>query len=322
MNREEFLAERKQGLGGSDIGAILGLSPYTTPLDIWLDKTGQAPSKESNLQMRFGTMAEQFVADEYEQQTGNRVQKFTPMLRHTEAPIIGHIDRLVIPAGAKVASHKQEIRTDKLLECKTASAYAASGGEWGVAGSDMVPPAYLVQVATYMALTGCEFADLAVLFGNQEFRVYHIKRDLELEETIVEEAAAWWQRHIIQGIAPEPRTASEARALWPQHVAAKQVIVGVEVADAVARLADIKARKKSIEAEESEAEGVILAAFGDAEEIVCDGKKLCTWKANKPSKKTDWQSIATAMKAPNEVIKAYTVEKPGARVLRLASIKE
>ena len=63
--REQWLLQRRAGLGGSDIGAILGLSPFRTPVDVYLEKTGRAPANEETLQMRFGTYAEEFVAQEY-----------------------------------------------------------------------------------------------------------------------------------------------------------------------------------------------------------------------------------------------------------------
>ena len=115
IDRDDFIDSRQSGLGGSDIGAILSLSPYRTPVDVWSEKTGRANGQEETLQMRFGTYAEAFVAREYTAKTGNAVQRFTSMLRHATAPVLGNVDRLVIPRGAKIASHKTEIRTDLRL---------------------------------------------------------------------------------------------------------------------------------------------------------------------------------------------------------------
>ena len=68
---EEWLKARKTGIGGSDIAAILGLSPYRTPVDVWAEKTGRATAQDETLQMRFGRYAEEFVAREYTAKTGN-----------------------------------------------------------------------------------------------------------------------------------------------------------------------------------------------------------------------------------------------------------
>lgn len=320
---EKFHIERREGLGGSDLGAVLGLSKFRTPLQVWEEKTGRAQPTESNLAMRFGSMAEKFVADEYTAATGRRVEGYTRMLRLGEGiPLIGHVDRLVIPEGAGAASIRKtgEIRTDRLLECKTAHPMALSGGEWGESGTDLVPPAYLVQCAAYLALTGCAVADLACLFGNQELRVYTIRRDLELEASLIEQATDWWNRHVVADIPPEPSTPDECRRLWPSHLSGKSLIVDLTVAKDIEALAACKAEIKRIESTAGEIETRVLAAFGDAEEITYMGRKLASWKQNKPGQKTDWKEVAAHLGAGAhpEIVAEYTTTTPGARVLRLA----
>jgi predicted phage-related endonuclease len=273
--------------------------------------------------MRFGSMAEKFVADEYTAATGRRVEGYTRMLRLGEGiPLIGHVDRLVIPEGAGAASIRKtgEIRTDRLLECKTAHPMALSGGEWGDSGTDLVPPAYLVQCAAYLALTGCAVADLACLFGNQELRVYTIRRDLELEASLIEAATVWWNRHVVADVPPEPSTPDECRRLWPSHLSGKSLIVDLTVAKDIEALAACKAEIKQIETAASEIETRVLAAFGDAEEITYMGRKLASWKQNKPGQKTDWKALVHHHwpVPPADLVEQFTTTTPGARVLRLA----
>jgi putative phage-type endonuclease len=313
-SREEWLKARTVGLGGSDIGAILGLSPYRTPVDVWMDKSGRAAPQAETLQMRFGTYAEEFVAKEYSQQTGFGVQRFTTMLHHPSAPILGNIDRLVIPAGKKVASHKSEIRTDRLLECKTASAFAAyKPEEWGAAGTDAVPMSYLVQCATYRILTGCQYADLAVLFGNQEVRIYNLASDAELEQMIIAKATEWWQTHIINDIAPEPQSDADVRLLYPQSA---QGVACEADSSVIASLAELRTAKDEIKAWEAKADAAALAiktSMGEAETLVWNGETLATWKSAKAGKKTDWKAMATVFHPTPELIAMYTAETQGSR---------
>lgn len=272
--REEWLVQRKVGLGGSDIGAILGLSPYRTAVDVWMDKTGRAAGQDETLQMRFGTYAEEFVAREYTAKTGRAVQRFTSMLHHQSAPIIGNVDRLVIPEGAKVASHKGEVRTDRGLECKTASAFASfNSDEWGEEGTDQVPASYLVQCATYMALTGCPRWDLAVLFGNQEVRIYNLARDLDLEAEIINRASEWWMNHVIADVAPEPSNMHDCKALFPR-VEEKTIEAGDDLL-AWARVAE-DAAKKAAEYQDiaNGAKTHLLAAMGNASVLRLDGNRV------------------------------------------------
>lgn len=293
--REDWLLARRAGLGGSDIGAILGLSKYRTPVDVWMEKTGRTPGQEETLQMRFGTYAEEFVAREYCAQTGRAVQRYTNMLHHKNAPVLGNVDRLVVPEGAKIASHKGEIRTELGLECKTASAFAAmDAAEWGEEGTDLVPPSYLVQCTTYMALTGCNAWDLAVLFGNQEVRVYHITRDRELEAEIIARAAEWWNRHVIADVPPAPTCDADVRSLFPASTAGKTVEADAEVLSIFESLCKAKATAKQYEEIADGAALVIKSALGDAEALTLNGKPLVTWKSSKPAQRFDTSAFKEA----------------------------
>ncbi len=88
-----FHADRLTGIGGSDLAAILGLSKWRSPYQVWLEKTGRSQPQAATLAMRYGIHNEGFVAKEYEAATGRKVERYTKMLRHPEAPLIGHIDR-------------------------------------------------------------------------------------------------------------------------------------------------------------------------------------------------------------------------------------
>ena len=323
--QEQFHAERLTGLGGSDMAVVLGLSKWKTPFQLWLEKTKRERDSSDSLQMRFGTYAEQFVASEYTAETGRQVQRYTPLLQHQTAPIIGHVDRLVIPEGQKRAAHQREIRTDRLLECKTASAYAVSGDEWGDPGTDAVPSYYLVQVATYMALTGCQWADLAVLFGNQRFSVYTVERDLELEAMLIEEASRWWQDHVVADVPPDPQSEAEARQRWANHQPGKVAEIDSDTTCRLRQYAELKANLRDLEKAEKALRDQIIPALTDAEIIEHAGVRLGTFKANKPSRRTDWKTLAHDLMEridlePDErdhLIEHNTLLSSGARVLRL-----
>jgi putative phage-type endonuclease len=312
--RQEWLQARRAGLGGSDLGAILGLSKYRTPVDVWMEKTGRIPGQDETLQMRFGSYAEQFVAQEYSHQTGRAVQRFTTMLHHPSAPILGNVDRLVIPEGAKIAAHRREIRTDRGLECKTASAFAAlDDREWGPAGTDQVPPSYLVQCATYMALTVCTYWDLAVLFGNQEVRIYNLKRDAELEEEIIARAAEWWQAHVVADVPPEPTCEADVRALYPRDNGGI-VVASEEVLLALRELVVLKDAETHLAEQVGDCKRIIQAAMGEAATLKdAAGNVLATWKRSKDSTTTDWKAVAAALNAPAELVAAHTHPKAGSR---------
>ncbi len=320
-----FHAQRLTGLGGSDIGAILGLNPWRTPYQVYMEKIGEAAPFEGNLQTRFGTYAEEFVAQEYCHQTGQRVQRFNAMLRHPTAPLIGHVDRLVVPEGAKRASYRQEIRTDLGLEAKTASAFATGrSSEWGESGTDQVPPAYLVQTAVYMALTGCQHWDIAVLFGNQEFRIYHLHRDMELEAMIHDEASRFWTDHVLARNPPTPSSEAEARQRWPRHSDGRVLEADDETRRLVWALASAKRLLADLGKEEQGIKDKLIPLLADADAVEYGGQSLLTYRSNRDSQKTDWQALANHLLASHPLadiaamVANYTHSQPGARVLRLA----
>jgi putative phage-type endonuclease len=135
---QDFSVDRSKYIGGSDIGAILGLSRFKSPLEVWQEKTGKETKKIDSLPLRFGSFAEKFVASEYSRSTGFELLHDESAFIHPDHPMFSaHLDRLVMGNGIGSAP-------TKILECKTASPFASS--DWGEVGSDEVPLPYLCQV--------------------------------------------------------------------------------------------------------------------------------------------------------------------------------
>ncbi len=331
--REDWLAARRKGIGGTDMAVIIGLSPYKTPLELWLEKTGRAEqqhSPEAEERMYWGTALEDLVARRYAADTGRKVQRINDPLVHAGGVVRGNIDRAVInpDIAGRVHFKNGRLTTDRILECKTASAFALGSAEWGEPGTDEVPQHYWIQVQTYLGLAQCPVADLAVLFGGQKFATYTIEADPALFFDMAEQAGAWWQRHVVDDMPPEATTEDDARRLWKSHRDGKEKIVSSDVAEAVEKLAAIKEDIKALEEEEQAQRDIICTTFGDAEAISYMGQKLATWKQNKPGQKTDWKAVASALAGHIEpeifalVRDQHTTETEGSRVLRLAKIKE
>lgn len=332
-DRAAWLAERRTGIGGSDIAALLGLSPYKTQVELWLDKTGRAPDIEPDAdqaeRMHWGTVLEDIVARHYAGLRGVKIQRINTMLRHPAYPAaLANIDRAVVTEGSRARWDEAAARVlgaDRILEVKTAHALAQGSADWGEPGTDQVPQHYWMQCQWYLAITGLPFADLAVLFGGQKFSEYTIHADAGLQADLLAEAQGWWQRHVIEDMPPQPTTEADARQLWRAHKAGVEKIVDADVARAVAELQQIKAQignektEGTLEWRMQKLRDVICAAFGEAEVITHAGRKLATWKANKPSQKTDWQALVMSLAPHDSLLAQFTTETPGARVLRLSS---
>lgn len=329
-DRAAWLAERRTGIGGSDVSALLGLNPWRTAVDLWMDKTGRSvdvePDADQTERMHWGNVLEQVVAQEYAIRTGRRVQRINTMLRHPRYPAaLANIDRAIVVEGSRARwddAVGRVLGAEGVLECKTAHALAANGADWGEPGTDEVPMNYWTQCQWYLGVTGLSHADLAVLFGGQKFATYRIQADAGMQDDLLRQAQEWWDRHVVGDMPPEPTSEADARALWQSHRAGVEKIVGPEVAQAVADLRDVKLQAKQLEAREQELRDVICSAFGDAEVITHGGLKLATWKSNKPGARTDWKALAQFLNPQPDTLAQFTTETSGARVLRLATTKE
>lgn len=220
-SREEWLALRQTGLGGSDAGTVLGVNKYKQPLELYKEKRGElVPDDISDkLAVRIGHGLEDFVAQLYTQETGQRVERCNTLLRHSRHQwMLGNVDRLVWE-GDKRPQHRGEIRTRRLLECKTTLSKFIDSEEWGPSGTDQVPIHYLAQCQHYMAVTGAEQCDLAVLMSGPDFRIYPIRRDEELIADMIEHEGAFWDR-VLSGAEPDllyehPTTTGLLTKLYP-----------------------------------------------------------------------------------------------------------
>jgi predicted phage-related endonuclease len=125
----------------------------------------------------------------------------------------GHIDRFITEPGAALWDDSGRLCAKGILECKSAHAFARN--QWGEAGSDQMPAAYLLQVVWYLALTGCEHATVAVLLGNQQIAYYEVRRDPALEALVLTKAKAFWDQHIVAGVPPAAKGLDDARLIFP-----------------------------------------------------------------------------------------------------------
>jgi putative phage-type endonuclease len=322
--REAWLAERRTGIGGSDIAAILGLSPWKTAVDIWLDKTGQQAEEVIGdpEAMRWGSLLEDIIAREYSERTEHSLQRVNRILRHPAHEwVIGNIDRAVVADGSRVRVADDGgtlLGAQGLLEVKTASAYKA--GDWGRDGDDdAVPVHYQAQVMWYLGITGLQWADVAALIGGQRMIVRRIERDDETIAAMLERAHEFWHQHVLTRRPPEPATAKDVERLFPADNG-ETVEATDDLLAAYNAAREAKARIAQAEADFEAAAGRIKLALGERSILALDGKTLVTWKAAKPSRRTDWKAVAEALHAPADVIAAHTTETAGSRRFLLKEI--
>lgn len=172
--------ERKGFIGGTDAAPIVGLSDWKTAADVWLEKTGRYKPTVDNAFVYWGRKLETLVANEYAKETGRRVERVNRMLKHPEHPFIGgHIDRRVVGQPG-------------MLEVKTTSQ------DW----SGVVPVVYQLQCQHYLAVTGYNWCDVAVLANGRDFWWTRLERDDETITEVVEAEVTFWHDHVLKDVQP------------------------------------------------------------------------------------------------------------------------
>ena len=276
---QDFSVDRSKYIGGSDIGAILGLSRFKTPLEVWMEKTGKETKKVDSLPLRFGSYAEEFVASEYSRATGFELLHDESIYLHPQHSFMSaHIDRFIL-------GDEEGLPPTRILECKTANPFSSS--DWGEAGSDQVPMSYLCQCVWYMAITGIDKTDLAVLFGNSDFRIYEIARDQALEELVIAKAITFWNEHVLKDIPPPATSEQDCQTLFSKGDPAKSIEAKQETLELTKRFQLLNSEIDFLEEEISSIKQTIMSQMGAAELLTYQGKTLATWKAPKPSFRLD-----------------------------------
>ncbi len=302
-------ALRQQGIGASEVADIVLAGGITT----YCRKVGEAEPFEGNSLTEFGHRGERILGEAWmDRHAHEQCRIYTPgTLRHPKYEwALASPDRVVAKPGVGRPSRADWLR---LLEMKWVF---FSGGEYS---EEDVPEKHRLQVAWQLAVCDMQEATL-VACVNGDYREYNIQRDLELEEMLLDIVGRFWRENVLARVPP-PVDGSKAYTdyLRGRHPKETGPILPLtpEAADIVARLRAAQAEsKKAVKAEEL-VKQQLLQLLGDAAGV----EGLCTFKANKDSKKTDWEAVAGELAAPADLVAKHTTTKPGSRLLRLAKEK-
>jgi putative phage-type endonuclease len=300
LPREEWLRIRGLGIGSSDAAAAIGLSPYKSPLSLWLEKTHRRPPDDLSEKeaVIWGTVLEPVLATVYAQRTGLKVRKVNAVLQDPDYPyMLANLDREVLghPDGTGV------------LEIKTASYFSAPHWE------DGIPVAYQCQVLHQLAVTGHAWADVAILIGGQDFRIYRIQRDDDKIADLVRLISDFWQ-HITNDTQPTPDGSEDAAKalqwLFPKDDGQTlDLSESVEFNQLFSALLSLRQSKEEVEAQESSVRQQIQNALGNASSAVFQEGRV-TWKKSKDRLAPDLDRLSAAYP---DLIQQYTKPVSGSR---------
>lgn len=259
MTREEWLDSRRNGIGGSDASAILGLNPYSSPLAVYRDKTGAGKEEETNEAMRQGTDLEEYVARRFMEQTGLKVKKCNRILQHPGyAWMLANIDRQVVGMNAG-------------LECKTTSPYSRFKFDEGE-----INPHYYWQSMHYMAVTGAEKWYVAVLVLGKSFHVFEVARNEDEIALLIEAEKDFWMNHVTPRVPPLP-TGSEADdealdAIYPVGERDGEEVMALDGMEDLLNLRAMKVQERdALDEQIRQMDQTLKQALGDFQRGVSEG---------------------------------------------------
>lgn len=263
-DHEKWLEARALGIGGSDAAVIMGMNPYKSPYQLWMEKTGQVepPDLSDNQYVYWGTKNEANIADWFQEETGKKVKRLGT-LRSREYPfMLANVDRTVVGENAG-------------LEIKTAG--VSQYRKWK---DDEIPDAYYCQCLHYMAVTGADYWYIAVLLGGNEAKWKRIERNEEDIQHLIMAETDFWK--LVETRTPPPVDGSDscAAALSAQYKGGDpnySIILPPDIDGVIASLEDDKAIMDALKKQITEKENRLKALLGNAEEGTTDHYRVL-WK--------------------------------------------
>ena len=298
--REQWLRSRLEGIGGSEAGIVLGVSPFKSRLELWNEKINKEIKMdlEDELIFKIGNALEPIVANEYFKMTG-RVLELRSQKVHPEYSFItGNVDREII---------KSERMLPGILEIKTK-------GAWTTWHGDEIPLYIQAQLQQYLAVYGYTWGSIAVLdLGTRTVNYTDFERDEELIKTIIEEEKKFWK--LVQDKTPPKIDESKACSSFLKEFYNTSEPITIDISDneeatkyAIA-LQQVKRQYKDLEIMELESKNYFMDLMKNAEKAVGDGFNI-TWKSDKDSVKFDEERFKNEN---SELYKKYMKEKKGVR---------
>ena len=266
MPYEDWLEYRKQGIGGSDASVVCGINRYKSPVELWMEKTGQLPHQEAGEAAYWGTQLEPFVRAEFTKRTGIEVSRRNELLQSEEHPfMLANLDGICeVPDVGPC-----------IFEAKTASAYKI--GEW----EDAIPDEYALQLAHYMAVTGYAGAYIAVLIGGNTFKWKFIERDEELISMLIQLETDFWN-HVQDG-TPPPLDGSDASAKFlaerfSNSTPRSHITLPDTAANLLAQYDEACEELEAVTERKQKAENLLKEMIGE-NEVGTAGDRIITWKS-------------------------------------------
>jgi putative phage-type endonuclease len=262
LSKSDWLAARHPHIGGSEIGAVLGLNKYKTARQLYEEKIGPVPVEiEATPKMLAGTRQEPLIAQAYTDLTGNTVSSDGLLRIHPDYPFCSvSLDRVIADKG--------DGRGPGVLECKNTTSMFASTWEQDV------PLPYYCQTQWGMFVSGFKWGAICVQIDGWDIRILPVERDDDFIAMMLEAAKEFW--HCVETRTPPEAVADDVEKMTVE--AGKQVQADENISALLSSLVTTKAQIKALEVTEEQLTDSLKLKIGNAEAVVDGDKVLVTYK--------------------------------------------
>lgn len=296
------MPDRTKFLGGSDAAAVMGLSPWATPVELWQQKTGRRPKPEPDRAQlkRFerGHRLEPFIRDMAIDKLlamGLQVELITSNARYVdpEHPFMScEIDWELRLTGELAIGGVPVVLDREHVNCDAKSVTGFARKKWGEEDTEDVPIEYAAQFMFGLMVTGRRYCLVAALRSFDDVDIYWTVRDDETIAAMRPKLVSFWLDHVVADVAPDPLVYDDIKALFPLDDGTA-VEADEEVAGKVARLRVVKSSKKLLEDEEEALKFDIAEFISPHARLAFEGQDIASWKAQNDTR-LDQGLLATA----------------------------
>lgn len=284
MDKLQWLKDRQKGIGGSDIGAIMGMNRWKSAFQVFMEKTEEITEvAEAAEAMNWGNNFRELLIKEFKRITGKKVRRYNKLLVSKEYPfMLGTVDRRVL-------------NENSIVICKTTSIFGKK--EWE---GEEIPQNYILQAQHYMAVTKADKCYLVVLIGGQQLLIKELLRDEELIARIIEACKDFWTQYVEKRIPPPLDGSINAekylKEAYPKGSKNLEVNLKTEDKEKIAKYLELKENIKALEEEAKTIENNIKNELGEAEkgtvdEFIVNWRSICSSRIDSKLLKENYPEV-------------------------------
>jgi putative phage-type endonuclease len=294
-NELPVVMDRSTYVGGGDIAAVMGLSPWKTPVELWQQKTHKVAEDVSPEKVRIfrrGARLEPFIRDmtiEKLQDMGLQAELVHFNRRYVDPQVpffAAEIDFELVVSGVVEINGEEVVFDSEHINCDAKSVTGFARKKWGDVGSDEIPIEYAAQFMWGLGITNRKYCLVAALRSFDDVDLFWVKADVETVLAMRAKASTFWLEHVLKDVPPDPVNFADLKLLFAKADPVAD-FASTDDEALVQKVYNYKRTTAAIKDLEAQAETLkfeIGAAIGDKPGLAHNGKPLVTWGNEKETR--------------------------------------